>query len=50
MITNLLMNTDLGGADGFVEIVNIECYTLSSNPVQFFMSAELSNEFTEEVF
>lgn len=46
---SLRVNTDLDGVDGFIEITNIECYTLTSTPPQFFMQSGLVNEFFEEV-
>lgn len=43
-------DSDLGGTDGFVEITNIECYTLAGSPEsKFILSAETVNEFFEEV-
>lgn len=45
----LHVNTDLGGVDGFLEVTNIECYTLPSKPPNINMATSLFNEFIIEV-
>lgn len=46
------MDSDLGGPDGFIELTNIECYTLRGDPdfVQFNMISSTENDFVSEVY
>ena len=45
------MDSDLGDQDGFMEITNIECFTLSGSPShpQFYILGLVENDFFQEV-
>ena len=45
------MDSDLGGQDGFMELTNIECNTLSGSPndAQFYMLTFTENDFFQDV-
>ena len=45
------MDSDLGGQDGFMELTNIECNTLSGSPShpQFLILGLTENDFFQDV-